>query len=123
MAPINPADLPKGPFLEDNVNSGIYPYNAYRHPLTHLKRHTENDPPMLATRLQRLMIPTIMPAGLDAHQILNERERYIEARIQQRIRELEAMPSTMGDGNFDVESEVKDESTDDKENISNHSNL
>ena len=25
----NPADLPKGPFMEDDVNSGIYPYNAY----------------------------------------------------------------------------------------------
>ncbi|KAJ3562092.1 hypothetical protein NP233_g9787 [Leucocoprinus birnbaumii] len=119
VAPINPADLPKGPFLEDNVNSGIYPYNAYRHPFSHLKRHSENDPPMLATRLQRLLIPTIMPAGLDAHQILNERDRYIEARIQQRIRELEAMPSTMGDGSFDVDVEVKDESMEDKENLSN----
>lgn len=119
VAPINPADLPKGPFFEDNVNSGIYPYNAFRHPFSHLKRATENDPPLLATRLQRLLIPTIMPAGLDAHQILNERDRYIEARIQQRIRELEAMPSTMGDGNFGVDVEVKDEAREDKENISN----
>ncbi|KXN84808.1 Chromatin structure-remodeling complex subunit snf21 [Leucoagaricus sp. SymC.cos] len=119
VAPINPADLPKGPFLEDNANSGIYPYNAYRHPFTHLKRATENDPPMLATRLQRLLIPTIMPDGLEAHQILNERDRYIDARVQQRIRELEAMPSTMGDGNFDVEVEIKDETAEDKENISN----
>jgi len=116
VVPINPADLPKGPFLEDDVNSGIYPYNAYRHPLTHLKRHTENDPPMLATRLQRLLIPTIMPAGLDAHQILNERDRYIDARIQQRIRELEAMSSTIGDGTFGVETEVKSEVTDEKGN-------
>lgn len=97
----NPADMPKGPFLEDDVNSGIYPYNAYRHPFSHLKRSSETDPTLFATRLQRLIIPTIMPAGLDANQILNERERYIEARIQQRIRELEAIPSTMGDGAFD----------------------
>ncbi|KAJ3526043.1 hypothetical protein NMY22_g10328 [Coprinellus aureogranulatus] len=99
---VDPATLPKGPFLEDNVDSGIYPYNAYRHPFTHLKRSPETDPKLFNTRLQRLIIPTIMPAGLDAHQILNERERFIEARIQQRIRELEALPSTIGDGDFET---------------------
>lgn len=99
---INPADLPKGPFLEDDVNSGIYPYNAYRHPFSHLKRSTDADPSLFATRLQRLIVPTIMPAGLDAHQIINERDRFIEARMQQRIRELEELPSTLGDGNFDT---------------------
>ncbi|KAG5221318.1 SNF2-family ATP dependent chromatin remodeling factor snf [Salix suchowensis] len=78
---INPADLPKGPFLEDDVNSGIYPYNAYRHPLTHLKRPAENDPKLFNTRLQRLLIPTLMP--------------------QQRIKELEVLPSTIGDAGFD----------------------
>jgi ATP-dependent helicase STH1/SNF2 len=101
MVPFNPADMPKGPFLEDNVNSGIYPYNAYRHPFSHLKRSAETDPILFSTRLQRLVIPTIMPAGLDANQILNERERYIEVRIQQRIHELEAFPSTTGEGAFD----------------------
>ncbi|HEY8733546.1 MAG TPA: hypothetical protein VIL90_03205, partial [Puia sp.] len=59
---------------------------------------SDMDPQLFATRLQRLIIPTIMLAGLDAHQIINERERSIDARIQQRIRELEAMPATMGDG-------------------------
>jgi ATP-dependent helicase STH1/SNF2 len=57
-----------------------------------------------------------MPAGLDAHQILNERDRYVEARIQQRIRELEEMPSTMGDGDFDLDMEVKEEKPE-KENV------
>ncbi|KAF7437300.1 hypothetical protein PC9H_004139 [Pleurotus ostreatus] len=98
---INPADLPKGPFLEDDVNSGIYPYNAYRHPLTHLKRPAESDPKLFNTRLQRLLIPTLMPPGLDAHQIIDERERFIEARIQQRIKELEVLPSTIGDAGFE----------------------
>jgi hypothetical protein len=79
----NPADMPKGPFLEDNVNSGIYPYNAYCHPFSHLKCSSEMDPALFATRRQRLIIPTIMPAGLDSQQILNERDRYIDARIQQ----------------------------------------
>ncbi|KII86364.1 hypothetical protein PLICRDRAFT_56081 [Plicaturopsis crispa FD-325 SS-3] len=94
-------NLPKGPFLEDDVNSGIYPYNAYRHPFSHLKRPNDTDPALFATRLQRLLIPTIMPAGLDAHQIINERDRFIEARIQQRVRELEDLPSTIGDGGFE----------------------
>jgi ATP-dependent helicase STH1/SNF2 len=59
-----------------------------------------------------------MPAGLDAHQIINEREQFIEARIQQRIRELEDMPSTMGDGIFDPNIDVtEDDSKEDKENI------
>jgi ATP-dependent helicase STH1/SNF2 len=112
----NAADLPKGPFMEDDVNSGIYPYNAYRHPFTHLKRNPSTDPSIFATRLQRLLIPSIMPAGLDAHQIMAERDRFIETRIQQRIRELEAMPATMGEGSFDagLDGVIKE----DKENAS-----
>ncbi|KAF7367428.1 Chromatin structure-remodeling complex subunit snf21 [Mycena sanguinolenta] len=113
---IDPADLPKGPFMEDDVNSGIYPYNAYRHPFTHLKRPVEVDPKLFATRLQRLVIPTIMPTGLDARQIIEERDRFIEARMQQRIRELEALPSTMGDGGFETGLNPQDIAKDDKEN-------
>ncbi|KAG2023767.1 SNF2-family ATP dependent chromatin remodeling factor snf21 [Coprinopsis cinerea AmutBmut pab1-1] len=113
---VDPSTFPKGPFLEDDVNSGIYPYNAYRHPFSHLKRPADVDPQLFATRLQRLLIPTIMPAGLDAHQIINERERYIEARIQQRIRELEALPSTMGDGDFDEPIDLGEGPSEEKEN-------
>ena len=115
----NPADMPKGPFLEDKVNSGIYPYNAYRHPFSHLKRNSETDPTFFATRLQRLIVPTIMPAGLDAHQILSERERYIEARIQQRIHELETIPSTIGDGAFNDDFDPNQSTNGGKENDNN----
>lgn len=116
--PIDPADLPKGPFMEDDVNSGIYPYNAFRHPFSHLKRTSDTDPTVFATRLQRLLVPTIMPAGLDAHQIVNERERFIEARIQQRINELEALSTTMGEGSFDPTIDISsaDNVKEDKEN-------
>ncbi|KAJ3514926.1 hypothetical protein NLJ89_g2080 [Agrocybe chaxingu] len=115
---VDPADYPKGPFLEDNVNSGIYPYNAYRHPFSHLKRPADIDPALFSTRLQRLIIPTILPAGLDAHQIVNERERFIEARIQYRIRELESLPATIGDGAFDTKVDITQDDTlkSDKEN-------
>ena len=94
-------DLPKGPFLEDDVNTGIYPYNAFRHPLSHLKRDPLTDPAIFATRLQRLLIPSLTPAGLDPHQIVAERNRFVDARIEQRIRELEALPSTMGEGGLE----------------------
>ena len=114
---INTADLPNGPFFEDNVNSGIYPYNAFRHPLTHLKRPADADPKLFASRLQRLLIPTLMPLGLDAHQVLNERDRYVEARMQQRIRELEALPSTIGDGGLAEDNPFENEmSIENKEN-------
>ncbi|KAJ7171766.1 SNF2-family ATP dependent chromatin remodeling factor snf21 [Mycena crocata] len=113
---IDPADLPKGPFMEDDVNSGIYPYNAFKHPFSHLKRPTDMDPKLFATRLQRLMIPTVMPTGLDARQIIEERDRFIEARMQQRIRELEALPSTIGDGGFDTGLDPEDIVKGEKEN-------
>ncbi|KAH7908208.1 SNF2 family N-terminal domain-containing protein [Hygrophoropsis aurantiaca] len=101
VSSISANDLPKGPFLEEDVNSGVYPYNAFRHPFTHLERPQDIDPSKFATRLQRLLIPSITPPGLDVHQIINERDRFIEARVQQRIRELEALPATMGDGGFE----------------------
>lgn len=99
--PIDPPDLPKGSFQEDTVNTGVYPYNAFKLPFSHLERPPDVDPTMFATRLQRLLIPSIMPTGLDVHQIINERDRFIEARVQQRIRELEQLPATIGEGNFD----------------------
>ena len=76
------------------------------------------DPTLFATGLQRLMIPTIMPVGLDAHQIINEREGFTDARIQQRSPELEGMPSTMGDGTFNTNIDVTqdDAAKEDKEN-------
>ncbi|EGN94088.1 hypothetical protein SERLA73DRAFT_126110 [Serpula lacrymans var. lacrymans S7.3] len=100
-ATLEAEDVPKGPFIEDDVDSGIYPYNTFRHPFTYLKRTADSDPSLFSTRLQRLLIPSITPAGLDVHQIINERDRFIEARVQQRIRELEALPATMGDGGME----------------------
>lgn len=95
------ADMPKGPFLEDNVDSGIYPYNAHVHPFSHLKRDPSVDPALFATRLQRLLVPSIMPAGLDLQQVVAERNRFVDARIEQRIRELEDLPALMGEGGLE----------------------
>ncbi|TFY69209.1 hypothetical protein EVJ58_g540 [Rhodofomes roseus] len=107
-------DVPKGPFLEDDVDSGVYPYNAYSHPFDHLMLDSDAPLTQWATRLQRLLIPTLMPTGLDPHQIIAERNRYVDARIEQRIRELEELPATMGDGGMD--SVVDDMIRDEKEN-------
>lgn len=124
------ADLPSGPFMEDNVDSGIYPYNAFVHPFTHLKMPKNLAPSAMtlyATRLQRLLVPSIMPPGLDPHQIIAERNRFIDARIEQRIRELSSLPVTMGDGGLDqfplptldgtMESSVNKENDGEKEAI------
>ncbi|KAH9921336.1 SNF2 family N-terminal domain-containing protein [Fomitopsis serialis] len=108
------ADVPKGPFLEDDVNSGIYPYNAYQHPFDHLLLDSDAPLTQWATRLQRLLIPTLMPTGLDPHQVISERNRYVDARIEQRIRELEELPATMGDGG--MESVADDIIREEKEN-------
>ncbi|KAI6127058.1 P-loop containing nucleoside triphosphate hydrolase protein [Pisolithus sp. B1] len=98
---VSPSDLPKGPFADDDPRLSIYPYNAFRMPFTHLTRPTDMDPSLFATRLQRLLIPSIMPPGLDVHQIINERDRFIEARVAQRIRELVNLEATIADGGFD----------------------
>ncbi|TBU60066.1 P-loop containing nucleoside triphosphate hydrolase protein [Dichomitus squalens] len=94
---VDPEKLPKGPLLEEDVNSGIYPYNAYTHPLTFLKCDPDVSSALWATKMQRLLVPSVMPVGLDPHQAIEERNAYIDARIEQRMRELEAMPAMMGD--------------------------
>ena len=102
-------DVSKAVAQDVDPDAPLHPYNAYLHPFTHLKVvGTSPD----ATRLQRLLVPSVMPLGLDPHQLINERRRFVEARIQQRIRELEAMSSTIGDGG--LEPIIDDES---KENV------
>lgn len=112
----NHPDMPKVSFLEDDANSGIYPYNAYRHPFTHLSRDTTGNPSLFATRLQRTLVPSLLPAGLDPHQIIAERNRYVDARIEQRIYELEALPATMGEGSLEHPMDEAEGSKSEKEN-------
>ncbi|TDL13264.1 hypothetical protein BD410DRAFT_847134 [Rickenella mellea] len=88
-------------FIEEDISSAIHPYNAYVHPFTHLKRPESMSQSSWAMRLQRLLVPTIMSAGLDHHQIIAERNRFIEARIAQRIHELSTLPATIDDGSLE----------------------
>ena len=104
-------DVSKAVVQDEDPDSPLYPYNAYLHPFTHLKV-VGTSPEAYATRLQRLLVPSIMPLGLDPHQLISERRRFIEARVHQRIHELESMSSTIGDGA--LEPIIDDES---KENV------
>ncbi|CAG8540969.1 456_t:CDS:10, partial [Cetraspora pellucida] len=61
-------------------------YNAFTNPLTYLKPVNTYSH---ASRQQRMLIPAIMPIGLDPNEIAAERERQLKARVQQRICELE----------------------------------
>ncbi|KAG5458150.1 MAG: SNF2 family N-terminal domain-containing protein, partial [Olpidium bornovanus] len=46
-------------------------------------------------RQQRMIVPVLNPVGLDPIALAQERERQIRTRIDQRIRELEEMPSNL----------------------------
>ncbi|CAD6891549.1 unnamed protein product [Tilletia laevis] len=74
-------------------SSSVYPYNAFTHPLTYLSHSLTSGSDLMASKQQRLLVPSLMPAGLNPHLLLEERNRIINARIQQRIRELESFPS------------------------------
>ncbi|PIA12582.1 hypothetical protein COEREDRAFT_100025 [Coemansia reversa NRRL 1564] len=55
-----------------------------------------------AMRLQRLLVPSITPSGLDVRAMAQERERRREARIEYRIKELAALPATVSDEQLDI---------------------
>lgn len=52
-----------------------------------------------ATHLQRLLA---LHSCLHPHQIITERNRCIDSHIENRIRKLSALPSTMGEGGLEV---------------------
>ena len=79
----------------EDPESLVYPYNAFVHPISVL--HSSQGVPVRRT----LFIPTLLPAGLDPQAIADERNRFIDARVQQRVSELEALPSTLAQDNYD----------------------
>ncbi|MCO5568663.1 hypothetical protein L7F22_022362 [Adiantum nelumboides] len=88
-------DIPRPSSPKEDPTISIYPYNAFRHPFTYLSKPSMGPGDFTESKAQRLLVPSLMPAGLDAHMLLQERDRFVNARIQQRIRELESFPSTM----------------------------
>ena len=80
---------------EHDPKSKIYPYNAYAQPFSILAKPVLGTGQYAATQQQRVIVPSLMPAGLDIDQLVDERNRFVKARINQRISELESLPSTM----------------------------
>lgn len=85
--------------IEEVPDTIIAPYNAYKNPRTVLAalrsaaQQHQQDSLRTAPAL-----PSLLPHGLDAYTLQQERNKFIEARIGQRRKELESLPSLLGDG-------------------------
>ncbi|ORX71159.1 hypothetical protein DL89DRAFT_274414 [Linderina pennispora] len=58
-----------------------------------------------AAQLQRLLVPSITPIGIDVRAMAQERERRRDARIEYRIKELSEMPANISDDRIDIAQE------------------
>ena len=75
-----------GEYDEDSV---VYPYNTLlSDPVLYLDRPT-SDVPFSMSKFQRLLVPALMPRGIDPYLIQEEHERYLQGRMNWRQRELE----------------------------------
>jgi ATP-dependent helicase STH1/SNF2 len=54
---------------------------------------------------QRILLPSILPQGIDPVTLAEERDRRIRARVQYRLEELQSLPSNLPDG--DVKTKLK----------------
>lgn len=84
--------------MEFDQSSLIYPYNAYTHPSIYANRKFDDEVTNPMNKLQRLLVPSVMPQGLDPYLLMEERNRYVETRMAWRMKELEQMDSTVGMG-------------------------
>ena len=84
-------DEPSVNVVEDPT-SLVYPYNSFVSPLQILRNPT-------GALRRPIQIPTLLPPGLDPQTIIDERNRFIAARINQRISELESLPSNLDQSN------------------------
>ncbi|EJU05536.1 hypothetical protein DACRYDRAFT_74776 [Dacryopinax primogenitus] len=75
----------------DLTNGGVIPF-------THLKRPRHPFQRLEATKYERMLISPTTPMNLDPQMLLAERDHFVEARVNQRVRELEALPITFGQG-------------------------
>jgi ATP-dependent helicase STH1/SNF2 len=89
--------------VESNVKK--IEYNAYASPYDLLKKPITSF--AHASRQQRLLIPSIIPPGIDPYSIISERERRILGRIQYRITELEKLPSNLNDTTNALEHDLR----------------
>jgi ATP-dependent helicase STH1/SNF2 len=77
-------------------SSTAVPFGAFTHPLTVLAKHTPTSA-FASAKQQRLLMPSVLPAGLDPYILLEERERAVQTRIDWRIAELESLSAMLGE--------------------------
>ncbi|BEI83784.1 hypothetical protein CcaverHIS002_0403880 [Cutaneotrichosporon cavernicola] len=94
------ANLPnEAPYaMEFDQSSIIYPYNAYIHPSVYANRKFDDEITHPQTKLQRMLVPSMAPRGLDHNILMDERNRFVETRMAWRMKELEELDSTTGLG-------------------------
>lgn len=88
---------PAGPFLENLTDSGVFPYNSFTRPSYYLES-ANSDP---RQRDRQIFVPSLCLPGLNPHQVIAVRSRFIDSRIQQRVGELASLSSSMGEGGLD----------------------
>lgn len=84
--------------MEFDQSSIVYPYNAYMHPSVYANRKFDDEVTNPQTKLQRMLVPSITPRGLDPNILMDERNRFVETRMAWRMKELEELDSTTGLG-------------------------
>ncbi|TIB70030.1 hypothetical protein E3P77_00048 [Wallemia ichthyophaga] len=70
-------------------------YESYISPLVYLEAGPESS--SSSTKNQRIIVPSVMPLGIDPYQLIEERNRFQQRRMYWRIQELEGMSSTTSD--------------------------
>lgn len=91
--------------IEEVPDTIIAPYNAYKNPRSVLAalRSAAQQHQQDGTLRTAPSLPSLLPYGLDAYTLQQERNKFIEARIGQRRKELESLPSLLGDGSEPVD--------------------
>ena len=93
---VTPPDPPYA--MEFDPQSIFYPYNAMLRPNYFANRKFDEEIANPTTKMQRLLVPSVMPKGLDPYYLMEERNRYIETRMAWRMKELEDLDATLGTG-------------------------
>lgn len=84
--------------IEEIPPTLLAPYNAYRNPrnaLAALQRAVQAEMGLFNPPVTQ--VPSLLPDGLDPNTLQQERNKFIEARIAQRKKDLENLPSTLSD--------------------------
>ena len=84
--------------MEFDQSSLIYPYNAYLDPSIYANRKFDAEISNPLHKMQRMLVPSTMPKGLDPYLLMQERNRFVETRMAWRMKELEELDSTFGTG-------------------------